>query len=276
MFSILTPIIFAIFVWWFSTGILLFFVRLIDKWENFPSEAKFLQYCSVLASLPIFILGIYLYHSTLDSLSVNSIYLAFLSSLIIWGWLEFAFLCGVVTGPNTDECTKSISGISRFKSSLATILYSELALILTFGWLLSFGLSALNCFGLLTFSVLYFARLSAKMNIFFGVPYINFEFFPSPLRHIATYFRVRKVTAIFPISITLITCVAFFFLEHLFTSTSNGVSTQVGYSLVLSLTILALIEHWFMVLPLPDSKLWAWMLPGTNTMVEKTRRQQVT
>ena len=253
----------------------MFLVKLIDRWENFPSEAKFLQYFSVIVSLPIFIFGFYLYHNTLDSLSGNSIYLAFVSSLIIWGWLEFAFLCGVITGPNTSVCIKSMSGFSRFQSSLATILYSELAIVLTFGWLVFFGFSALNYFGLLTFSVLYFARLSAKMNIFFGVPYINFEFFPSPVRHIGTYFRVRKVTAMFPISITLITCIAFFFLEHLFNTAINGAITQIGYSLVLSLTILALIEHWFMVLPLPDSKLWTWMLPGNSSIVNKTRGQQV-
>jgi hypothetical protein len=26
-----------------------------------------------------------------------------------------------------------------------------------------------------------------------------------------------------------------------------------------------LLEHWFMVLPLPDEKLWRWMMPATKT-----------
>jgi putative photosynthetic complex assembly protein 2 len=34
-----------------------------------------------------------------------------------------------------------------------------------------------------------------------------------------------------------------------------------GFALLAALTILALLEHWFMVLPLPDQKLWRWMIP---------------
>jgi hypothetical protein len=28
--------------------------------------------------------------------------------------------------------------------------------------------------------------------------------------------------------------------------------------------LLALLEHWFMVLPLPDEKLWRWMMPDAK------------
>ena len=80
----------------------------------------------------------------------------------------------------------------------------------------------------------------------------------------------------FPISITLITCAAFFFLEHLFHSARGEFSNQVGFALVLSLTLLALLEHWFMVVPLPDSKLWMWMLPGNTEFNAKRSRQHVT
>jgi putative photosynthetic complex assembly protein 2 len=31
-----------------------------------------------------------------------------------------------------------------------------------------------------------------------------------------------------------------------------------------ALTALALLEHWLMVLPLPDERLWRWMLPGPS------------
>ena len=32
------------------------------------------------------------------------------------------------------------------------------------------------------------------------------------------------------------------------------------------LTALALLEHWLMVLPLPDAKLWRWMLPAAKRL----------
>jgi putative photosynthetic complex assembly protein 2 len=48
------------------------------------------------------------------------------------------------------------------------------------------------------------------------------------------------------------------FLERIW-----AVETQadiVGFALLSALSALALLEHWFMVLPLPDEKLWRWML----------------
>ena len=42
---------------------------------------------------------------------------------------------------------------------------------------------------------------------------------------------------------------------------SAVVAVGVTVLLLTVLTMLALLEHWFMVLPLPDQKLWAWMLP---------------
>jgi hypothetical protein len=38
-----------------------------------------------------------------------------------------------------------------------------------------------------------------------------------------------------------------------------------------ALTALALLEHWFMVLPLPDEKLWRWMLPERPQPAQATR-----
>ena len=37
--------------------------------------------------------------------------------------------------------------------------------------------------------MLFFARVSAKLNLFFGVPRINTEFLPRPLAHLASHFR---------------------------------------------------------------------------------------
>jgi putative photosynthetic complex assembly protein 2 len=39
----------------------------------------------------------------------------------------------------------------------------------------------------------------------------------------------------------------------------------VGYALLTALTALAALEHWLMVIPLPDAKLWRWMLPVPPT-----------
>jgi len=43
--------------------------------------------------------------------------------------------------------------------------------------------------------------------------------------------------------------------------TADTTVQATGFALLTSLCALALLEHWFMVIPLPDAKLWRWMLP---------------
>ena len=39
----------------------------------------------------------------------------------------------------------------------------------------------------------------------------------------------------------------------------------IGFSLLFAISLMALLEHWFMVLPIPDARLWRWMLPKTKS-----------
>jgi putative photosynthetic complex assembly protein 2 len=51
--------------------------------------------------------------------------------------------------------------------------------------------------------------------------------------------------------------------------TSNSMIEATGFALLTSLSALALLEHWFMVIPLPDAKLWRWMLPAQKRITAK-------
>ena len=75
----------AIFVWWFSTGILLWRVRHAD---NHGPEAHM---TSVLIGLPLLFAGVWGYSQTLGDLSVQGVYIAFLSALAIWKWAPARF-----------------------------------------------------------------------------------------------------------------------------------------------------------------------------------------
>ena len=39
---------------------------------------------------------------------------------------------------------------------------------------------------------------------------------------------------------------------------------DVAFAFLAAIAALALLEHWLMVLPLPDAKLWRWMLPAAK------------
>ena len=55
----------------------------------------------------------------------------------------------------------------------------------------------------------------------------------------------------------------------------NQISTTIGFTLLASLTTLALIEHWFMVVPLRDAELWKWMLPKQKQLKLKKKQRKL-
>ncbi len=241
----------AFFLWWFSTGVILVLVRHSDK------NSKNLE--ATILGLPILALGCAGIWSSLDSTTAAGAYLAFVSAIAVWGWIELAFLTGVITGPNRSELPPGTPEWQRFIRAWGTIAYHEMLLVAV---LIGLGLIAIaepNPFGFWTFAVLFFARISAKLNLFLGVPKINLEFLPSVLSHLPSHFRIARINWLFPASVTALSFAVACWLERIYASTTNG--DVIGFTLLAALTALALLEHWLMVLPLPDEKLWRWMLP---------------
>ena len=252
----------AVFLWWFSTGILLWRVRFAD---NAGGDAHFR---SVIYGLPMLFAGVVGLHMSLTDSSVSGTYYAFLSALGIWGWIELAFLSGTITGPNTHPCPANATLWDRFQRAVGTIAYHETLLITALILIAYVSYQMPNHFAALTFAVLFFARLSAKLNLFLGVPRINVEFLPRPLAHLASHFRQSKITGFFPIAVTALTFAAGCWMERAISAAADA--RQIGFVLLSALTLLALLEHWFMVLPLPDQKLWRWMMPAQKTRPAKS------
>ncbi len=244
----------ALFLWWFSTGLILWRVRSAD---NGSRDAHLI---SVLFGLPLLLIGAAGIAKTLNDPSTFGVYAAFLSALAVWGWIELAFLSGIITGPNRFPCPRGASEWERFVRAFGTLTYHEalLSAALFMIWLASQG--AENRFALWTFGILFFARISAKLNLFLGVPRIHTEFLPKPLAHLPSHFRIAPMNSFFPLSVTGLTLASACWLERLIDAPDPAFAA--GFSLLTALTMLALLEHWFMVLPLPDQKLWRWMIPA--------------
>ena len=255
--SIFIAVLAAVFLWWFSTGAILLVVRLM---ENHSLSAK-LKAC--IFSFPILALGLWGIWKTSSSLTILDSYLAFVSALLVWGWIELTFLTGVITGPNKSQCPKNITLFEKFIRAWGTLAYHEISLLLALGIVIFLGYAEGNHFGIWTFTILYFARIFAKLNLFLGVPHINAEFIPQALSHLKSYFKISKLNWFFSISVTLLTLITVYWVERLF-SVQNSYET-IGFSLLFAISLMALLEHWFMVLPIPDARLWRWMLPKTKT-----------
>jgi putative photosynthetic complex assembly protein 2 len=253
-----TAALIALFAWWASTGAILVVVRRADQAGR--------HLAVTLATLPVAGLGAAGFLATLGSDGVGAAYGAFFAALAVWGWLELAFLTGIVTGPHARPARPGVPEWERFVRAWGTIAYHEIALT---GALIAMALTAhdaVNQVGLWTFAILWAARVSAKLNLYLGVRKVNVEFVPRPLAHLPSHFREARMNWLFPTSVTLLTFAVFGLGERALLSEGG---TAVGATLLATLCALALLEHWFMIVRLPDEKLWRWMLPETKDHLEE-------
>lgn len=244
----------AVLLWWFSTGAILVAVRLAER------GGKRAGLRATALGLPLLGVGGWAFLVTLADTTLLDIYGAFLGVLALWGWVELAFLTGTVTGPHEEPCPPNRPGWERFLRAWSTIAYHEIVLTLLFAFVVLASLGAENMVGTYTFLVLYFARISAKLNLFLGVSRVNTEFLPRHLEHLGSHFKIARMNWLFPVSVTLLTFALACWIERLIAA--ETVPDQAGFALLAGLTALALLEHWLLILPLPDAKLWRWMLPA--------------
>lgn len=246
--------LFALFVWWFSTGVILLAVRRADRAGGHRMLA--------ITGLPFLVVGVAMVGASLQRSDLTGVYQGFLGAIAIWGWIELVFLAGVITGPMRDPALPGQTGQAKFMRAFAALAYHELLLVAGLFGLALASDGADNRMALATYMVLFLARICAKLNLFYGVPRINTEFVPAKLDHLKSYFTRGPITIAFPIAITVLTSLLAVCAERLWSAPTDA--HIVGYALLTALTALALLEHWLMVVPLPDAKLWRWMLPAPH------------
>ena len=141
------------------------------------------------------------------------------------------------------------------------LLYHELAIAAVALLIVSLTWGAPNQTGALAFLILFGMRLSAKLNIFLGVPNLTDELMPSRIAYLKTYFRKADRNPLFPVSIAVSTSIAALLAWRALGATAGG-AEAVGFTLLFALLLLAIVEHGFMVLPVRDAALWRWAMPA--------------
>jgi putative photosynthetic complex assembly protein 2 len=245
MSTIGLPVLFAAFVWWFATGALL--------WLNgLPRKAHPWILTAATAGLAASVVGVV--HSAGDPTPAGA-YCAFACTIGVWAWNEIAFLMGYATGPRREACGVGVRGWERFCQASEAVLVHEV-LIAVSGLIVAFATwSGPNRVAYWTFLILWTMRLSAKLNLFLGVRNFGEEFLPGRMRYLASYFARKPMNALFPISVTGGTIVTALLGMRAF---SPDPTEATGAALMGSLLGLAVLEHWFMVLPISTTALWEW------------------
>lgn len=196
-----------------------------------------------------------------DDASRAAAYASFAGGLLVWGWLEFAFLAGAVTGPRREPPSQGLRGWRRFAEASATVIHHELSLAAATVLLLTLTWGSINPTGANAFALLFALRLTAKLNIHVGVPNLSDELLPSHLGYLRGYLRRRPFGPVLALSLAgLVALLAWLGARSLAAGGSAGEATAA--SLIFALGVLGTLEHLFLALPVRDGALWRWALPG--------------
>jgi len=247
--------LFAAFLWWFSTGAILWLDRLPRKTFGWTFAAASLV--AVCALLGLATVG--------RDASVTGAYVGFTCAIALWGWHEMSFLMGFILGPRREACPADARGWRRFRLATATVIHHEIALALTALALAAISLGQPNQIGTLTFLVLWVMRLSAKFNLFLGARHRGEALLPLHLQHLKSYFRERRMNVLFPVSLAGGVALAWMLIA-LAHAPSASRHEEVGFSLLLAMTLLAVAEHIFMFVPPPNAFLWGWLEPPAKPL----------
>ena len=247
--------LFAVFIWWFSTGIVLLLNRMSRSAVRWSLALSTLLSAAALVALA----------HTAQQVSVANVYCAFTCALLVWGWNELTFLTGWITGPRTTAIAADLPEGQRFVQAVRAILWHELGILLVGCTVVALTWNAPNQIGTWTFMVLWAMRISAKLNLFFGVRNLSEQFLPAHLAYLESFFRRRPINLFFPFAVAA-ACVVLTLVVKRAIDPNTEVAQATGLALVGTLLALAILEHWLLILPLDATALWRWAVKKPNTV----------
>ncbi|NBN76682.1 DUF3623 family protein [Microvirga tunisiensis] len=253
--SPVTAVLLAIGIWWLSTGLVLAMVHWSGKkslrpWQLLPWVTG------------IGVLGFVLMLEGSAAQTPVGSYTGFFGALLVWAWHETTFLTGMVTGRHKGECPPGLTGLARFRAAWAAVCDHEIALLVTAVVLWLALRHAANLFGLATFGLLWGMRISSKLLIFLGARHAISGLMPPAILHLRSYFNTGRTTPLFPLF--LAGAIGIFAVLVVGVLRAHQPYSEVGHLLLATFMALAIIEHLILVLPVSDTALWRWAVPGSR------------
>ncbi|MEM1081944.1 MAG: DUF3623 family protein, partial [Pseudomonadota bacterium] len=116
-----SAMVFAAFLWWFSTGVIFYL--------NAREEYTFRW--SMMGGSLMLIAALYGIWASAQTESVAASFISFSCGLVIWGWHAMSYYMGFITGPRRTHCPEDCRGFERFWRAAETGLYHEAAIVVT-------------------------------------------------------------------------------------------------------------------------------------------------
>ena len=248
-------IVVALTGWWFFTGLILWLVH----WPAKRHRRVFVM--TSMLSLATF--------ATVPSVAAwtggMASVVAFSQALILWGWLEMAYLMGFMTGPEGKPCQANAGLRVRAICGLKACLYNELGTVGVGMSLVVMLWDAANPTAMLAFCALWFMRWSAKLNLVLGVRNYNRSWLPQHLAYVDSYIPRRRMNPLFPLSLLAGALLTWWL--GLLAAGAPDLGSRVAFTLVCTLVLLGTLEHVFLMLPLNEAALWRWASPDPNKKI---------
>ncbi|MEL6307220.1 MAG: putative photosynthetic complex assembly protein PuhE [Chloroflexota bacterium] len=244
--SMLFPVLYAVFLWWFTTGLII---------AVFGRSQWILRVCfggATLAMLVALISIVFTRHQT----DLGAVYAAVAAGIVIWGWQVAGYYLNFITGKQSRKQKNPMTLSDRFWAALQSSLHHELVAV-GFGIVL-FALTwnAPNRFGLWMYIALWAMHASAKLNVFFGVRNFRIEFLPQHMQHLGKYLSKRDQNEFFPFAVVFASALVLVLLYQAIIPEATT-AERAGYLMIATMMTLGLLEHWLLVLPVPAA-LWGW------------------
>jgi len=241
--SFLVPIVVVIVAWWLGTGLVLYMQQTIVTIRRPLILTLILVSAASLAAMLVSAQGSQPWQS----------YLGFFAAICLWGCIELSYYTGMISGVHKRRCPEKCTTGKRFRLALGASIWHEVSVLFVGGVVLTLLFGADNPVELYSFLVLWIMRWSAKLNLFFGVPNFNTDWFPKRLAYAHSYIRRAPITLFFPLSVVSACLIAAELISRSMTSEYPEALITLLPGILLSLAIL---EHLFMALPIADSELW--------------------
>ena len=250
-------IVFAVFIWWFSTGVVLILNRLSLKAVRASQISSTVLALAALAGLA---------HASRQT-GIASAYCAFTCALLVWGWNELSFLTGWITGPRRTALPPGTVGWPRFVAAFQAVQWHEVGILCTGIVVVAVSWGEPNQVGTATYLVLWIMRTSAKLNLYLGVRNLSEAFLPDHLAYLASFFRRRAMNLLLPVSVAAASAYLALLVAHA-TDAQSSRADAVGYALVGTMLALAILEHLLLVLPVDATAVWKWALTRRSSVGE--------
>lgn len=252
----LVPALVVLFAWFGSTGVVAWLAN-----RGKDTFARSISWAGFAAGICLCVIVYAAHGADAAGPSLMDAYISFGAALVIWGWLELTFLTGIVAGPRRTVSDPQARGWRRFSDAAATLIYHEIAIAGVMVMLVSLTWGSANATGAVIFTLLFALRLSAKLNLFVGVPNMSDEIMPGHLEYLKTYFGPRRLHGALAFSLAALAALSVWLGARALNAPDDSF-TAVSATLVFTLAALGALEHVFLALPFRDGALWRWALPS--------------